>query len=212
MAKIILAEDDQTMVNLLTTLLQMDGFEVIAVDADEDVPAAVERDRPDVLLLDVHLSNQNGLDVLEAIRSVDQSPQGARDHDLGIERKGGILAARRRRFSAQAFHARRFDENAAQECQGSVMAPICIREFRVSDDYSRALRLWEDMEKGIHVGPSDAPGEIEKKLQRDPDLFLVAEDGSDLIGTVIGGYDGRRGFIYHLAVQPIIAAKGWAPG
>ena len=81
------------------------------------------------------------------------------------------------------------------------MAPICIREFRSPDDYARALRLWETIEKGIHVGPSDAPNEINKKLERDPDLFLVAEAGGDLIGTVIGGYDGRRGFIYHLAVH-----------
>ncbi len=72
MPKVLLAEDDQTMVGLLTTLLQMDGFEVTSVDADDDVPAAVKRDQPEVLVLDVHLSKQNGLDVLEAIRSVDQ--------------------------------------------------------------------------------------------------------------------------------------------
>lgn len=69
MSKIMVAEDDQTMVNLLTTLLKMDGFEVIALDADEDVPAAVERDGPDVLLLDVHLSKQNGLEILDVVRS-----------------------------------------------------------------------------------------------------------------------------------------------
>ena len=71
MAKILLAEDDQTMVNLMTTLLNMDGFEVVAADADEDIPAAVSRHHPDILVLDVHLSSQNGLDVLETIRSVD---------------------------------------------------------------------------------------------------------------------------------------------
>ena len=88
------------------------------------------------------------------------------------------------------------------------MAPICIRDFHAPDDYARALRLWKNMEKGIHVGPSDAPAEIDKKLERDPDLFLVAEDGSDLIGTVIGGYDGRRGFIYHLAVHADHRSRG----
>jgi DNA-binding response OmpR family regulator len=68
MEKIMVAEDDQTMVNLLTTLLKMDGFEVVALDADEDIPAAVERDCPDILLLDVHLSNQNGLEILDTLR------------------------------------------------------------------------------------------------------------------------------------------------
>ncbi len=65
----MVAEDDQTMVTLLTTLLKMDGFEVVALDADEDVPTAVERDCPDVLLLDVHLSNQNGFEIIDAIRN-----------------------------------------------------------------------------------------------------------------------------------------------
>jgi CheY-like chemotaxis protein len=71
MEKIMVAEDDQTMVNLLTTLLKMDGFEVTALDADEDVPAAVERACPDFLLLDLHLSNQNGLEILDALRNTD---------------------------------------------------------------------------------------------------------------------------------------------
>jgi two-component system KDP operon response regulator KdpE len=73
MAKVMVAEDDPTMVGLLKTLLRMDGFEVIALDADADVPAAVRRDRPDVLLLDVHLSKQNGLEILDAIRGSDKA-------------------------------------------------------------------------------------------------------------------------------------------
>ena len=56
------------------------------------------------------------------------------------------------------------------------------------------------MERGVRVGPSDTSSEIEKKLARDPDLFLVAEIEGRMIGTVIGGFDGRRGFVYHLAV------------
>lgn len=68
MARIVLAEDDQTMVKLLTTLLSMDGFDVSALDAHEDVAAAVLGDPPDVLVLDFLLANQSGLDVLDAIR------------------------------------------------------------------------------------------------------------------------------------------------
>lgn len=71
MAKVLLAEDDQTMVGLLMTLLRMDGFEVSAVDADDDVLAAVQQVCPEFLVLDVHLSQQNGLDVLQAIRDAD---------------------------------------------------------------------------------------------------------------------------------------------
>ncbi|RPJ25691.1 MAG: GNAT family N-acetyltransferase [Chloroflexi bacterium] len=56
------------------------------------------------------------------------------------------------------------------------------------------------MEKGVNVGRSDMPAEIEKKISRDPDLFLIAEADDCIIGSVMGGFDGRRGLIYHLAV------------
>ncbi len=85
-----------------------------------------------------------------------------------------------------------------------------IREFRYADDYLRVIQLWDTMEIGVRVGPSDAPREIEKKLRRDPDLFLIAEAAGQLIGTVIGGYDGRRGFIYHLAVAAAYRRHGVA--
>ncbi len=73
MTKVMLAEDDLTMVSLLKTLLKMDGFDVVALDADDDVPAALASERPDVLLLDVHLSNQNGLEILDTIRKSERT-------------------------------------------------------------------------------------------------------------------------------------------
>ena len=57
------------MVSLLKTLLKMEGFEVIALQPDADVPAAVRSENPDVILLDVHLGPQNGLDILDSICS-----------------------------------------------------------------------------------------------------------------------------------------------
>ena len=68
-AKVLLAEDDMTMVSLLTTLLKMEGFTVVALLADADVPAAVRKEKPDILLLDVHLLHQSGFDILSAIRN-----------------------------------------------------------------------------------------------------------------------------------------------
>ena len=81
------------------------------------------------------------------------------------------------------------------------MSSISIREFNYPQDYEAARRLWEIAGPGVHVRSSDQPDEIQKKLQRDPDLFLVAEVDGTLAGTVIGGFDGRRGMIYHLAVN-----------
>lgn len=77
---------------------------------------------------------------------------------------------------------------------------VSLREFHYPQDYQALLGLWNEIEKGVHVGRSDAPEEIEKKTLRDSDLFLVAEADGRIVGSVIGGYDGRRGLIYHLAV------------
>ena len=55
------------------------------------------------------------------------------------------------------------------------MTEIKIREFDYPADYAAAIRLWNTVGTGVHVGPSDAPPELEKKLRRDPDLFLVAD-------------------------------------
>jgi len=69
MAKILLAEDDATMVSLLKTLLKMEGYDVIALDASSDVAAAVQREKPDALFMDVHLGGQSGMKILEKIRN-----------------------------------------------------------------------------------------------------------------------------------------------
>ena len=84
---------------------------------------------------------------------------------------------------------------------------ISIREFKLTD-YDVVYSLWQNSGPGIGVGRSDTREEIAKKLQRDPDLFLVAVDGDKIIGTVIGGYDGRRGIIYHLAVERAFRGNG----
>lgn len=87
-------------------------------------------------------------------------------------------------------------------------ASIQIRELRFPQDFDSVLKLWKSMEKGVHVGRSDTLAEIEKKISRDPDLFLVAEQEGEIIGSVLGGYDGRRGMIYHLAVAAAQRGNG----
>jgi ribosomal protein S18 acetylase RimI-like enzyme len=82
-----------------------------------------------------------------------------------------------------------------------VKIPVNIRTFNYPADYLSVVDLWERSSPGIHVGRSDTPEEIAKKIQRDSDLFLVADFQEEIIGVVIGGYDGRRGMIYHLAVD-----------
>ena len=67
MAKVLLAEDDNTMVSLLKTLLNLEGFEVLALDVDSDVLAVVQREKPHALFMDVHLGGQSGIEILDTI-------------------------------------------------------------------------------------------------------------------------------------------------
>lgn len=57
------------MVSLLTTLLTMEGFEVVVLDVHSDVASAVAREKPDSLLMDVHLGEQSGMDIVRNIRT-----------------------------------------------------------------------------------------------------------------------------------------------
>jgi ribosomal protein S18 acetylase RimI-like enzyme len=83
-----------------------------------------------------------------------------------------------------------------------------IRAFRFPEDYGDTLRLWSSAGQGVRLGRSDTLEEVAKKAARDPDLFLVAEKEGRIIGTVIGGYDGRRGLVYHLAVAAEERSRG----
>ena len=74
-----------------------------------------------------------------------------------------------------------------------------IREFRI-EDYRIVRDLWQTA--GLTLRPGDELEDVKLKLQRDPELFLVAEQNDEIVGSVIGGWDGRRGLIYHLAVKP----------
>ncbi len=83
-----------------------------------------------------------------------------------------------------------------------------LREFEYPNDYAEVIELWSQAGPGIHLGRSDQPEEIRKKMQRDPDLFLLAIESQKIIGTVLGGFDGRRGLVYHLAVRPEYRQQG----
>ena len=68
MIKVMLVEDDPTMISLLNTLLEIEGFEVAQVTDFSNVIQEIPKNAPDVILLDVHLKDVNGLDILADIR------------------------------------------------------------------------------------------------------------------------------------------------
>ena len=88
------------------------------------------------------------------------------------------------------------------------MTEVHLREFHYPEDYPAVRLLWENAGSGIQLRQSDDVDEIQKKLQRDPDLFLVAENHDKIVGTVMGGFDGRRGMVYHLAVAGSYREQG----
>lgn len=68
------------------------------------------------------------------------------------------------------------------------------------DDYDGAIKLWHNT-PGMGLNDADDSREgIEKYLARNPSTCFVAVDGGAVVGTIMSGHDGRRGFIIHTAV------------
>lgn len=67
-------------------------------------------------------------------------------------------------------------------------------------DYDEALALWQITE-GMGLRPADAREPMTRYLERNPGLSFVARNGDRLVGTVLCGHDGRRGYLQHLAVD-----------
>ena len=85
---------------------------------------------------------------------------------------------------------------------------VTIEPFAM-DDFALVHVLWQ--RSGLCMRPSDGPEQTLLKLARDPELFLVARDSSAaIVGTVMGGWDGRRAYVYHLAVPPERQRQGIA--
>lgn len=69
MTKVLIVDDDKSMVRLLTTLLQLDGFQPINESRPDEVLNTIRREKPNVVLMDVHLAGGNGIEILMSIRS-----------------------------------------------------------------------------------------------------------------------------------------------
>ena len=82
-----------------------------------------------------------------------------------------------------------------------------IRDFRAGD--GDALRaLWVSC--GIKIRPGDDDTALDVFASRNPGLFLVAEDERGVAASTLAGWDGRRGWLYHVAVRPDLRRHGLA--
>lgn len=76
-----------------------------------------------------------------------------------------------------------------------------IRRMTI-DDYEKVYALWLSC-AGMGLNDLDDSKEgIAKYLERNPDTCFVAEENGEIIGVILAGNDGRRGYIYHTAVHP----------
>jgi ribosomal protein S18 acetylase RimI-like enzyme len=80
-----------------------------------------------------------------------------------------------------------------------------IRAFEPGDE-AAVISLWTDC--GLVRPQNDPRKDIARKLRVNPEWFLVAEAGGRIIGAVMAGYEGHRGWINYLAVEPAHRRNG----
>ena len=87
------------------------------------------------------------------------------------------------------------------------MENLITRQFN-PDDEQKVIDLW--FECNLVVPWNNPKRDIERKLNENPDLFLIGEIEDEIVATCMAGYDGHRGWIYYLAVKPDYRNKGIA--
>jgi len=163
----------------------------------------VEQSTTGWLLLDSAQTNELGLPLARGpYATLDQARAALGDARSG-PRPISDLAERRREKAAagpaKTPAARTDREGAARPARKAPRRAtgreIVIREIRASDgDSLRAL--WTSV--GFRsIGDDDRS--LARFVRRNPDLALVATEGSRIVGSALGGWDGRRGWIYHVA-------------
>jgi ribosomal protein S18 acetylase RimI-like enzyme len=91
-------------------------------------------------------------------------------------------------------------------------AAFSIRTFDAASDTDAVLALWQDAfpeYRDPRKPHRDPRLSIANKLAMQPDLFFVAERDGRVVGTVMGGYDGHRGWLYSLAVVQEARGRGY---
>jgi ribosomal protein S18 acetylase RimI-like enzyme len=80
-----------------------------------------------------------------------------------------------------------------------------IENFSMNQ-YDEIVEIWR--KSGLSIGSSDTKQEVNRMLQRNPNLFLTGKVENKVAGVVMGGFDGRRGYVHHLAVDPKFQKRG----
>jgi ribosomal protein S18 acetylase RimI-like enzyme len=87
---------------------------------------------------------------------------------------------------------------------------VVVRAFQPGD-YAAARTLWLASD-GVGLSPGDAEHEVHAFLSRNPGMSFVATEDEAIVAAVLCGHDGRRGYLYHLAVATSHRRRGLARG
>jgi ribosomal protein S18 acetylase RimI-like enzyme len=77
------------------------------------------------------------------------------------------------------------------------------------DSYDDVFALWQKCE-GIGLSEADSRASIGAYLDRNPGMSFLARVDGKVVGAILAGHDGRRGYIHHLAVYPTSRRQGVA--
>lgn len=75
-------------------------------------------------------------------------------------------------------------------------------------DIDRVIALWYRTPNMALNNADDTPEGVKRFLDRNPGLSFVAEQDNQIVGVILGGHDGRRGYIYHTSVEPALRSRG----
>jgi DNA-binding response OmpR family regulator len=99
----MIVDDDRTTVKLLQTLLELDGFEVQAAGRGADVMPGAREFKPDIFLMDYHLSDTDGVDVIRELRASDEFAVTPIIMTSGLDVEDEALEAGATRFLVKPF-------------------------------------------------------------------------------------------------------------
>ena len=83
---------------------------------------------------------------------------------------------------------------------------MLLRAFALADE-AAVIALWQRCD--LTRPWNDPRKDIARKLKVDPELFLVGESSGAIVATAMAGYEGHRGWVNYLAVEPTAQKRGW---
>lgn len=99
----MIVDDDRTMTSLMQTLLELDGYQVTIVSRGSDVITKAEQTRPDIIVMDYHLADTHGVEIVKDIRAHSTLSQTPIVIASGMDVSEEVLAAGANEFLTKPF-------------------------------------------------------------------------------------------------------------